>query len=140
MTALDLDGTRPRQLLLTLTALPELPKQTSPRAYTNDDQRRAFMELLAGRDGNHCFYCRTDFHQHLSKRQRRRIPVACRRIRTLDHLIPHQILPQGSPANYVLACSTCNSAKGNKVPTVLAVFLAVLVMQQIALNAKGVRL
>ena len=125
---------------LPLVQLPELPRQTARRAYTNDDARRAFMGTLADRYGNHCFYCRRHFHRHLSKKQRRSIPVSQRRIPTLDHLLPHHILPKGSPGNYVLACSSCNSLKGNQVPAVLAPFLAFLVIQHLALRAKGVRL
>lgn len=125
---------------LRLVPLPELPKQTARRAFTNQLERALFMEFLAGRDGDQCTYCRRPFHRGLGKKARHRIPVANRRIPTLDHLLPHHILPAGGPGNYVLACSPCNNAKGNQVPAVLAPFLAVLVIQHIALRQKGVRL
>lgn len=132
--------TLPEAIGRTLVELPGLPAQTARRTFRNDVERRAFMQILADRYGDQCAYCGQPFHRNLSKKARRRIPVAVRRIPTLDHLVPHQILPAGGADNYVLACSPCNQAKGNRVPAVLVLFLAVLVTQHVALRRMGVQL
>jgi hypothetical protein len=115
-----------RPFPLPLTRLPEwaLVKQTADRAYVAGQARADLIGYLIQRDGYLCFYCRRPFNKSKKKARRRRI--------TLDHLIPHQLLPHGSSANYVLACEPCNTAKDNQIPTVLMPLLMTLVVQQIA--------
>ena len=116
-----------RPFPMQLTELPEwaLVKQTAERAYVAGQERADLIAYLIQRDGDLCFYCRLPFVKNKKNK-------AKRRVRTLDHLIPHQLLPNGSSANYVQACQQCNTAKDNKIPTVLMPLLMTLVVQQIA--------
>lgn len=59
---------------------------------------KAKIEMLAKRDGGKkCYYCGAI--EHL----------------TVDHFIPVSICKINKPCNWVIACSTCNTNKGNKI-------------------------
>lgn len=60
-------------------------------------------EELAERDGARCLYCRTAFAAGLADA-------------TLDHLMPYSRFPRNLRVNLVLACYSCNQAKGARPP------------------------
>jgi len=59
---------------------------------------KAKIELLAKRDGGKkCYYCGAT--EHL----------------TIDHFIPVSVCKINKPCNWVIACSRCNTLKGNTI-------------------------
>lgn len=68
----------------------------------NAARRRRIRAALAERDGASCFYCAQ--------------PFAALTEATIDHLIPHCVLPTWKQASLVLACRPCNRAKADRLP------------------------
>ena len=64
---------------------------------------------LAERDGRRCFYCRTEFE-------------ALKGV-TIDHYTPKSVWPCNLPANLVLACYGCNTAKSDSLTWSMAAVL-----------------
>jgi hypothetical protein len=86
------------------------PKRCKPGSM----KRAAWRETrlyLAERDGQRCFYCRTEFDKL--------------RDVTIDHWVPKSMWACNLPANLRLACRPCNMRKGDRLPwSVAAVLLA----------------
>ncbi|WP_369016006.1 HNH endonuclease [Streptomyces sp. DSM 40907] len=72
-------------------------------------RRRARKFQLAARDGARCAYCRT--------------PFTDLRHATLDHVVPIRLFRTWSAAHLVLACRTCNHAKADCFPLMMALLL-----------------
>lgn len=81
----------------------------SRRRNLRSEDRRAIRRSLAARDGARCFYCRSAF------------PALDEA--TLDHYVPYSLWRTWWQRNLVLACSPCNTAKGNALPLLLALLL-----------------
>lgn len=75
----------------------------------NARRRRARKFQLAARDGAHCAYCRALFTNLKHA--------------TLDHVVPIRLLRTWSAAHLVLACRTCNHAKADRFPLLMALLL-----------------
>lgn len=69
-------------------------------------KRRRMRARIAGRDGRLCHYCRRPFGSLYGV--------------SVDHFVPHTLMPGHSPANLVLACAGCNHAKQDTLPLTLA--------------------
>lgn len=68
-------------------------------------RRRELCAAVAKRDGTRCLYCGQDFGPELAGA-------------TLDHLFPVCRFRYNQPPNLVLACASCNNAKGDTDPHV----------------------
>ncbi|MEV6682393.1 HNH endonuclease [Streptomyces erythrochromogenes] len=75
----------------------------------NARRRRARKFQLAVRDGAHCAYCLAPF-AHLKHA-------------TLDHVVPLRLLRTWSADHLVLACRSCNHAKADRFPLLIALLL-----------------
>ena len=75
----------------------------SRRSGLNAARRRVIKAQLAERDGAACFFCRRPFGPGLDGA-------------TIDHLIPYSRFPRNLQINLVLACTPCNTAKGDQLP------------------------
>ncbi|WP_063784073.1 HNH endonuclease [Streptomyces sp. SBT349] len=80
-----------------------------PRKQLNGPRKRARKQAVAARDGARCTYCR--------------IPFTDLRQATLDHVAPLSLLRTWAAANLVLACHSCNQAKADRLPLLLALTL-----------------
>ncbi|MCX4824867.1 HNH endonuclease [Streptomyces sp. NBC_01142] len=80
-------------------------------ARINSKNRARLAERLASRKGCGwwCFYCRAPFTEN--------------RRPTFDHYIPYSAWKTGRQWNLVLACSSCNTAKADRLPYTVAVVL-----------------
>jgi 5-methylcytosine-specific restriction endonuclease McrA len=75
---------------------------SSNRSEMKSKRRGKVRAALAARDGHKCFYCGQSFTEL--------------RKATLDHYIPYRLWRGWRQENLVLACETCNSAKGDALP------------------------
>ncbi|MET7697114.1 HNH endonuclease signature motif containing protein [Streptomyces sp. NPDC005485] len=78
--------------------------------HLNAARRRARKQQLAARDGAHCYYCRRPF---LDLREA-----------TADHIAPVSVWRSWSVSSLVLACRSCNEAKADRFPLLLALLLS----------------
>ncbi|MFG2223534.1 HNH endonuclease [Streptomyces sp. NPDC048644] len=78
--------------------------------HLNAARRRARKRVLARRDGRRCTYCRAPFAADL-------------RNATFDHVVPLSLFRTWSAAHLVLACRSCNTAKGSRLPLSFALLL-----------------
>lgn len=67
-----------------------------------DEQESDWYVVLAARDGAECFYC---------------LRALTRKQSTRDHVIPRCKGGNSEDSNLVLACKSCNGAKGDKDPS-----------------------
>ncbi|WP_018569190.1 HNH endonuclease [Streptomyces sp. PsTaAH-124] len=72
------------------------------RTRPNSRRVRDMRQRLLCRDGRRCFYCRTPFTSDTDA--------------TLDHYIPYSLWRTWWARNLVLACTDCNSGKGDRLP------------------------
>ena len=78
---------------------------------------------LAERDGRRCFYCRTPFDGMTGA--------------TTDHYVPYSLWPCNMPANLVLACRSCNEAKGDRLTWSMAAVLLAWAGREAAEDGNG---
>ncbi|MGA5339013.1 HNH endonuclease [Streptomyces griseoincarnatus] len=71
--------------------------------------RRKRIRIARGQ-GNRCFYCRTPFRDAATEG-------------TFDHYLPYTLWPRNVVYNLVIACQTCNEAKGDTLPLGLLLLL-----------------
>ncbi|MFF9494250.1 HNH endonuclease [Streptomyces flaveolus] len=93
---------------------PDPPKRPNKRARKRlgpelQGCSREIRLYLAERDGMQCFYCRRPFDGLAET--------------TKDHYVPKSLWPCNLPANLVLACRTCNLAKGDRLTWSMAAVL-----------------
>ncbi|MGW1545537.1 HNH endonuclease [Streptomyces sp. NPDC002346] len=81
----------------------------SRKTMLNSQRRRVRKEQLARRHGQHCAYCRR--------------PFADLREATLDHVAPQSLWRTWTVTALVLACTTCNNRKADRLPLSLALLL-----------------
>lgn len=81
--------------------------------------RKWRRKMLIERDGNACIYCQTPFSEGNKP--------------TLEHIVPHRLLPKWDLWNLALACEPCNQAKDSQIHAVVLPFLMILLATQVRL-------